>query len=1506
MPPAYLKTILLAVLFGLFASNSLRAQCELYDGAGVPSMTPQWLSCFGTDYTLVLQSPNTLGAWTVDWGDGSPIDSGPDLVPPASVSHTYTATVAVYTVTFTETGTGCTVVGQVVMEEPSNASIQIPFGGVTQACAPATLEFVNSSTDVSGTTIFTWDFGDGSPIEVYGDTNAGQTVQHQYLPGTVNCETFVTLTAENVCNTSQGGPSTATFNPIRIWDIDDAAINASETLLCYPDTTVTYDNVTDRNCLAQGNTFQRQEYWNFGDYWGLGYDSIIDWTPWPPTFGQTIAYPGIGTYTTMLIDSNFCGLDTAFITINIVPPPTADFSIVDDTVCVGEDLTTINLSGGGANDWWWNFGDGTGWQNTGNGNQTHQYVAPGDYTIQLVANILGGTVSCTDTIAYPVHVLPSPQAQIVIDNNNGCDTLTVGFTDGSIGNIVQWDWDFGNGNTSTLQNPGNQFYPTPNNYNVSLMVTSINGCTNTANTIINVYQSPVVNFIPTSVCQNALAQFTDMSTSAPGDPIISWTWDFGNGDNSTLQNPTTTYTATGTYDIDLEVSTAFCSARDTISVVVEPTPVASFTQDAIDGCPTLIVNFTNTSTGAVNYTWDFGDGTTSSLQDPTHGFTNSGSTDTTYTVMMIASTTFGCADTAYQSITVYSAVSASFVHDGMPGCAPMPVNFTNTSGPGATFVWDFGDGNGSTVTSPTHLYDNATLFINIYTVELIATSPNGCADTAYDDVTVFPEPDFSFSSVPDSGCSPLTVVFPSVLGAVQYDWDFGDGNTATGPSPTHVYNNSTTNDIQYTVELIALSPFGCADTNYGTVTVFPNPTAQFVADVTSGCSPLTVTFENTSLSGSSFSWDYGDGNTSTDTNAFHSHTFINSGSTLVTHDVELIVLTDKGCPDTAVVQITVYPEVTAGFVSDTAGCTPLPICFTNTSVNATQYNWDFGDSQTDTLASPCHTYINTGTTNLALTAELIATSIYGCADTANVGIDVYALPIAQYTLSSPDGCNPFPVTIQNISIGASNYYWDYGDGNTSTTGSGTHIHTYLNPGSANVVYDLELIAETPQGCRDTVVNPVTVYPEVVASFNSDTAGCHPKIVCFMNTTVNADFYNWDFGDGIVDVVEHPCHTFNNLTNQDTTFNVTMIATSVNGCADTAYTSVFVYPVPNASFTATPVNQTFPNTTVTINNTSGGGSWNYDWQFGDGADTNVIDPGDHTYSTWGSYDIQLVVYSPFCSDTAVQTVIIDPPLPIINFFGSDSGCFPVTIQFIDSSVYVDSYYWEFGDGGVSTLQHPLYTYNIPGTYSPMLTVTGPGGVVSQTKFDSVKVYPYAQAFFQYSPTEVFVPGTPVQFFNLSTADSSFWDFGDGYTSNYWEPVHYYQDEGVYTVTLIANNEYNCPDTHVVDNAVIAKLGGTIDFPNAFTPDANGSSGGVYDPNSFSNDVFFPVFEGVEDYHLMIFNRWGELIFESFDINIGWDGYYRGQLAQSDVYVWKVRARFTNGDEQTKVGELHLIR
>lgn len=1499
------KGLLLVTLVVLFSGhNSYVAQCEAYDGNGVLSPNPVWLSCFGTDYTLNFQSTGTFGAYTIDWGDGSPVESGPSFAPPQALSHTYAMTVGSYTVTFTETATACVIVGTVIMEEPTTASIQIPFGGVTQTCAPAPLEFINSSTNVSPTTVFTWDFGDGSPLLVIDYTNAGDTVVHNYLQGTVNCETQVSLIAENQCNIAQGGFSEATFNPIRIWDLDDAAITASDVLLCFPETEVTFENTTDRNCLAQGNTFQRQEYWNFGDYWGLGYDSIVDWTPWPPTFPYVIDYPGIGTYDVMMIDSNFCGQDTAYITVQIVPPPTAAFTMDTDTACANAVVVGTDASTGGANTLSWNFGDGSGWQILG-ATANHSYVAPGDYTIQLAASI-GGANGCADTASVDIHILPIPQANFVMDNDEGCDQLTVNFTDASI-DAIDWDWNFDNGNTFNGISPPSQDYNTVGTYNPSLTVTELNGCTDIATGVINVYQSPVVDFIPQSVCQNTLATFTDQSTSSAGDPIIQWDWDFGNGDNSVLQNPTTTYTADGTYEVILEVATAHCNGVDTVSVTVEPIPMAGFTQDINSGCPTLPVQFTNQSTGASGYQWDFGDGGTSTNADPLHLFQNNTTQDTTYNIQMIASTTFGCTDTAYSTVDVFFGVQSDFSHNGFPGCAPLDVVFTNLSSMGQTYEWDFGDGNTDVAYHTTHQYVNLTQFIDIYTVELVVISSNGCTDTSEQNITVYPLPDFDFSSVPDSGCSPLLVNFPTVVGAVTYEWDFGDGTTTTGVSPSHLYTNGTTNDVTYIVELIATSPFGCQDTNYGQVKVFPNPTAQFTVPLADGCGPFDVTFQNTSIGATSFIWDYDDGNTSAVALGSHTYTYENQTSADIIRNPSLIAITDDGCRDTADIPITIYPEVFADFMVDTVGCEPFTGAFTDLSTNATQWNWDFDNGFASTQQDPTQIFINPGVTDIIYNVELIATSANGCADTAYQEMLIYATPIAQFTPSATVGCAPLNFNFQNNSIDAVSYAWDFDDGNTSTSTLLNFPYYYQNQTAANITFNPILIASTPNGCADTATVPITVYPEITADFTVDTAGCTPFHAFFTDQSVNATQWLWDFDNGFMDTQQNPDEYFFNPGVTDSIYRVQLIATSAAGCQDTVYQDILVYPVPNSLFTPSPFTQTYPNTTVSFNNASTAGSWDYYWDFGDGDTTSGYSPADHVYSTWGDYEIQLVVTSPWCSDTSTQTITIIPPLPEPHIYGSGEGCRPVTIQFYDTSWYVDSYYWDFGDGGFSTLQNPYYTYHQAGDYNVTVTLTGPGGVTTHVMMDSVHVHEYAVAFFQYSPTEVYVPDEPVQFYNLSSfADSYIWDFGDGNTSTLEHPEHFYGAEGLYDITLIANNANNCPDTLSFEQAVVAETGGEIEFPNAFTPNTSGPTGGAYDPNAVDNDIFFPVFKGVEDYHLSVFNRWGELIFESFDVNIGWDGYYREELCQQDVYIWKARVKYTNGNEEVYVGEIHLLR
>jgi gliding motility-associated-like protein len=435
-----------------------------------------------------------------------------------------------------------------------------------------------------------------------------------------------------------------------------------------------------------------------------------------------------------------------------------------------------------------------------------------------------------------------------------------------------------------------------------------------------------------------------------------------------------------------------------------------------------------------------------------------------------------------------------------------------------------------------------------------------------------------------------------------------------------------------------------------------------------------------------------------------------------------------------------------------------------------------------------------------------------------------------------------------------------------------------------------------------------VYPAVEAAFTLDTLGCSPHTIVPSNMSSGASSYLWDMGDANMLVGETPAYTYVNTTAAVQVYTITLTATSPFGCTSVSTQQVQVYPTPTAAFQATPFTQQFPDATVTLNNTSSPGNWQYAWSFGDGASSTLQLPGSHTYGTWGNFTITLVVSVGSCSDTATQDVVIVPPLPTANFLGQGVGCAPLTVSFTNTSWQANSYQWHFGDGGMSTADNPTYIYNQPGTYSVSLIATGINGNTSTViKVDSVVVHPRANAFFVLQPEEVVAPSQPLFTYNLSSNATDFaWDFGDGNGSNQFNPVHYYTEAGTFDVQLIANNQWNCPDTFRIESAVTAKVAGDLAFPNAFTPSNSGSSGGVYDPRSYTNDVFFPIYEGVEAYKLEVFNRWGELLFVSDDVRIGWDGYYRDRPAKQDVYVWKAYAKFSDGRETILKGDVTLLR
>jgi len=197
--------------------------------------------------------------------------------------------------------------------------------------------------------------------------------------------------------------------------------------------------------------------------------------------------------------------------------------------------------------------------------------------------------------------------------------------------------------------------------------------------------------------------------------------------------------------------------------------------------------------------------------------------------------------------------------------------------------------------------------------------------------------------------------------------------------------------------------------------------------------------------------------------------------------------------------------------------------------------------------------------------------------------------------------------------------------------------------------------------------------------------------------------------------------------------------------------------------------------------------------------------------------------------------------------------------------------------------------------------GPCGDVSGST--KLVLLPSAKASFELSASTISLPSDPVLFTNQTKdADIYFWSFGDGGSSKLKNPTYVYNNVGYFTITLIANNEYNCSDTAQKIITVIRD----VQFPTAFTPNSAGSNGGAYNVKDYSNDVFFPYTGGVVEYDLAIFNRWGEVIFRTNNIETGWDGYFKGKLCQQDAYVWKANIKFFDGRTYNKTGSVTLLR
>ena len=381
----------------------------------------------------------------------------------------------------------------------------------------------------------------------------------------------------------------------------------------------------------------------------------------------------------------------------------------------------------------------------------------------------------------------------------------------------------------------------------------------------------------------------------------------------------------------------------------------------------------------------------------------------------------------------------------------------------------------------------------------------------------------------------------------------------------------------------------------------------------------------------------------------------------------------------------------------------------------------------------------------------------------------------------------------------------------------------------------------------------------------------------------------------------------NVTNPTSTITYTVNAYDQNNCPgnDTTIKAV-VYNLTNSDVQLTGTTPICPGQSASIEaeGLESAGPLTYQWSNGEDTTAFVVIPAQPT-----TYSVTI---TNACGATITDSIhIAFNPQPTIDLtLVPLSVCVPYSMVFNHNSVAGNSsdpitqWLWDFGDGTTSNLEYPVHSYAQPGVYPVILTVNTDGGCTSNTTSTpfTVNAYPSPVAVFTMSSTHLNLPYDLLTIDNLSTGANSYvWNFGDGGSSTLFEPHYLYSLIGNFHIELIAMNQYGCADSAYAEVTTDAD----IVFPNAFTPNTAGSNGGIYDMNNYNNDIFFPYSAGVVEYELKIYNRWGELIFESHDIKQGWDGYYKGQLCQQDVYVWEAYAKLNNGRLYNKTGDVTLI-
>lgn len=967
------------------------------------------------------------------------------------------------------------------------------------------------------------------------------------------------------------------------------------------------------------------------------------------------------------------------------------------------------------------------------------------------------------------------------------------------------------------------------------------------------------------------------NTSGAVSDIIKYTWtvipDLGTSfsvGNANSINPTIRFTKSGPYKIILDIEGG-CNNDSWDSIIVIKGKPAIDTLKIPEGCstpytfnPKNYFNYTNGGDPNAMYSWVFtsGNPATSSIENPGNITYNSPGT---FAIGLNIRAV--CGDSTLTNFVT--------INDNVKPNAGPDINVCKFSGPitlTATPTGGIWRGNGI-VDSVLGIFKSSTVPTGSYDIVYVLNPTGNCPTK--DTIKINIIEIIGLTAGPEQTICKGSGVL-QLLGNPSFpngSW-FGNGvvNSTTGKfDPAGLIPGF------YQVGYVYGDATGsCNDTAYKKITVFDSVHVGIVPKL---CVNQVFNFGNLVGNLSAARWNFGDGTP----DAFivnPTHFFNRSGSFTVT----LFAETPDRCLDTIKIPVIVTSNPPLSFIiNPDSSCTGNNISFTFPVGHdtATKYIWDFGSSIIETTIPTAQVF--------SFPQPLLRDTLYFVTLRADYfcgpsfftdTVKVKAKPKANFGIQNI-GCSPFTPVLANTSYGSPNtFLWDFGNGVT-TTFENPIAPTYINTTRRDTSYKIKLTITNDCG-SDTITKSITVKGnDIYAKYFTDISqGCQPLEVNFFNLSSPTADIIWDFGDGTSAYADNVPHIYDSSG----VYKAKIYARGSCGI-DSFTTTINVFGKPKPAFTYTPA--CVDATTQFINNTTNGNS--YIWYFGDGDSSISTQPNPtHTYTTTGAYVVKLIVAnSRPCVDSISIPVRVSTKPKAEFTVAIPKVCQQEKSVFINNSSLALNYVWDFGNGESSVENQPQYVYPNSGLFNVSLTAINGDCKDKISKLAAVEIYPKPIAGFTYD----FLGNgfnAPVQFSNTTyNGNTFFWNFGDGDTSDLKEPgTHQYNGEGPYRVTLYTVSDKGCKDT--ISQPIGVDYTGQLYVPNVFSPEVGIGESAIWKPKGLA----------MKEYHVEVFSTYGQLLWESTALENGqptegWDGRVKGVILPQDVYVWKIRAIFTDG-------------